>query len=133
MAFGRVCLIGDAAFVARPHAAAGTAKAAEDGWQLAQAIQTSPGDVVAALRAGNPHRWLWADRCLPAHAKRAAELKWTIPGELATRCRSAFIQLVIAQCYDSFTAYRKSEYATAAPCTTHALHLPLPGEDTEWC
>ena len=30
MAFGRVCLIGDAAFVARPHAAAGTAKAAED-------------------------------------------------------------------------------------------------------
>ena len=30
MAFGRVALIGDAAFAARPHAAAGTAKAAED-------------------------------------------------------------------------------------------------------
>ncbi len=54
MAFGRVCLIGDAAFVARPHAAAGTAKAAEDGWQLAQAIQTSPGDVVAALQRWEP-------------------------------------------------------------------------------
>ncbi|MEM7405545.1 MAG: FAD-dependent monooxygenase [Pseudomonadota bacterium] len=38
MVFGRVCLLGDAAFVARPHAAAGTAKAAEDGWQLACAL-----------------------------------------------------------------------------------------------
>jgi len=35
MAFGRICLLGDAAFVARPHAAAGTSKAAEDGWALA--------------------------------------------------------------------------------------------------
>jgi 2,6-dihydroxypyridine 3-monooxygenase len=38
MAFDRVCLIGDAACVARPHAAAGTAKAAEDGWVLAAAL-----------------------------------------------------------------------------------------------
>lgn len=38
MAFGRVCLLGDAAFVARPHAAAGTAKAAEDGWVLAKSL-----------------------------------------------------------------------------------------------
>jgi 2,6-dihydroxypyridine 3-monooxygenase len=38
MAFDRVCLIGDAACVARPHAAAGTAKAAEDGWALAAAL-----------------------------------------------------------------------------------------------
>lgn len=49
MAFGRVCLIGDAAFVARPHAAAGTAKAAEDGWQLSRALSTARGDVVMAL------------------------------------------------------------------------------------
>ncbi|MGH3341854.1 MAG: FAD-dependent monooxygenase, partial [Carbonactinosporaceae bacterium] len=32
MALGRVCLVGDAAFAARPHPAAGTAKAAADGW-----------------------------------------------------------------------------------------------------
>lgn len=38
MTFGRVCLLGDAAFVARPHAAAGTAKAAEDGWILAASL-----------------------------------------------------------------------------------------------
>jgi 2,6-dihydroxypyridine 3-monooxygenase len=49
MAFGRVCLIGDAAFTARPHAAAGTAKAAEDGWTLAQTLRTRDVDVVEAL------------------------------------------------------------------------------------
>jgi 2,6-dihydroxypyridine 3-monooxygenase len=38
VAFGRVCLVGDAAFVARPHAAAGTAKAADDAWALADAL-----------------------------------------------------------------------------------------------
>jgi len=38
MVFGRVCLLGDAAFAVRPHAAAGTAKAADDGWMLAAAL-----------------------------------------------------------------------------------------------
>lgn len=49
MAFGRVCLVGDAAIVARPHAAAGTAKAAADGWALAQALSERK-EVVAALK-----------------------------------------------------------------------------------
>ncbi|SEO20988.1 2-polyprenyl-6-methoxyphenol hydroxylase [Halogranum amylolyticum] len=40
MRFGRVCLLGDAAFVARPHTAAGTAKAAADGDALADALDT---------------------------------------------------------------------------------------------
>ena len=39
MVFQRICLLGDAAFVARPHAAAGSAKAAEDGWQLANLLE----------------------------------------------------------------------------------------------
>ncbi len=39
MAFGRVCLLGDAAFAARPHAAAGSAKAADDAWALDRALQ----------------------------------------------------------------------------------------------
>lgn len=39
MATSRVALLGDGAFSARPHAAAGTAKAAEDGWRLAAALQ----------------------------------------------------------------------------------------------
>jgi 2-polyprenyl-6-methoxyphenol hydroxylase-like FAD-dependent oxidoreductase len=49
MAFGRVAIIGDAAFVARPHVAAGVAKAADDAMTLAEAL-TGDEDVVAALR-----------------------------------------------------------------------------------
>ncbi|MFM8944593.1 MAG: monooxygenase [Actinomycetota bacterium] len=39
MAFGRACLLGDAAFLLRPHIAAGTAKACADAWALAGAIE----------------------------------------------------------------------------------------------
>ncbi|MDH3303039.1 MAG: FAD-dependent monooxygenase [Acidimicrobiia bacterium] len=39
MAFGRVCLMGDAAFAVRPHAAAGSAKAADDAWALDRALR----------------------------------------------------------------------------------------------
>jgi 2,6-dihydroxypyridine 3-monooxygenase len=49
MAFGRVCLIGDAAFALRPHAAAGTAKAAADAWALAEALAATQGEIRAAL------------------------------------------------------------------------------------
>jgi 2-polyprenyl-6-methoxyphenol hydroxylase-like FAD-dependent oxidoreductase len=44
MAFGRVAILGDAAFVARPHVAAGVSKAAEDAIALAAAIEAA-GDV----------------------------------------------------------------------------------------
>ena len=53
MVRGRACLIGDAAFAVRPHAAAGTAKAAEDGWMLAEHLRRAAGDVPAALRDWN--------------------------------------------------------------------------------
>ena len=49
MAFGRVAILGDAAFVARPHVAAGVSKAAEDADALAAALAQEP-DVAAALR-----------------------------------------------------------------------------------
>ncbi|MEN3299959.1 NAD-binding protein [Pseudonocardia sp.] len=51
MVFGRACLLGDAAFAVRPHAAAGTAKAAEDGWALATELEAAGGDVSKALAA----------------------------------------------------------------------------------
>ena len=38
MAFGRVAIIGDAAFVARPHVGAGVSKAADDAAALAEAL-----------------------------------------------------------------------------------------------
>jgi 2,6-dihydroxypyridine 3-monooxygenase len=68
MAFGRVCLVGDAAFVARPHAAAGTAKAAADGWALLQALTDAGGDVPAALRTWE-ERQLALGRQLVARAR----------------------------------------------------------------
>ena len=49
MAFGRIAILGDAAFVARPHVAAGVSKAADDAVALAQAL-TAPDDVASALR-----------------------------------------------------------------------------------
>jgi 2-polyprenyl-6-methoxyphenol hydroxylase-like FAD-dependent oxidoreductase len=50
IAFGRVALVGDAAFVARPHVGAGVTKAAEDAWALVEALDAHP-DVAEALLA----------------------------------------------------------------------------------
>jgi 2-polyprenyl-6-methoxyphenol hydroxylase-like FAD-dependent oxidoreductase len=49
IAFGRVALVGDAAFVARPHVASGVMKAAVDAESLADALAGSGDDVAAAL------------------------------------------------------------------------------------
>jgi 2-polyprenyl-6-methoxyphenol hydroxylase-like FAD-dependent oxidoreductase len=49
MAFGRVALIGDAAFVARPHVGAGVAKAAQDALALTRAL-AGGGDIPIALK-----------------------------------------------------------------------------------
>ena len=56
MARGRVCVIGDAAFAVRPHAAAGTAKACDDAFALRDALAAEQGDVKAALRRWEPGR-----------------------------------------------------------------------------
>ena len=49
LAFGRAAILGDAAFVARPHVAAGVIKAAEDALALAAALDAS-ADVEQALQ-----------------------------------------------------------------------------------
>ena len=49
MAFGRVAIVGDAAFVARPHVAAGVSKAADDAAALVEGLRAE-GDVAAGLR-----------------------------------------------------------------------------------
>jgi 2-polyprenyl-6-methoxyphenol hydroxylase-like FAD-dependent oxidoreductase len=48
LAFGRVAVIGDAAFVARPHVGAGVSKAADDAAALVRALDS--GDAETALR-----------------------------------------------------------------------------------
>ena len=69
MAFGRVCLLGDAAFAARPHAAAGTAKAAEDAWVLGEELLNAGGDVPAALQS-------WQHRQLKLGTELLARTRW---------------------------------------------------------
>jgi 2-polyprenyl-6-methoxyphenol hydroxylase-like FAD-dependent oxidoreductase len=49
MVFGRAAILGDAAFVARPHVGAGVTKAALDAFCLADAIMAAGGDLDAAL------------------------------------------------------------------------------------
>jgi 2-polyprenyl-6-methoxyphenol hydroxylase-like FAD-dependent oxidoreductase len=48
--FGRVALAGDAAFVARPHAGAGTTKAALDAACLADSLRDDGNDITAGLQ-----------------------------------------------------------------------------------
>jgi 2-polyprenyl-6-methoxyphenol hydroxylase-like FAD-dependent oxidoreductase len=50
MAVGRVAIIGDAAFVVRPHVGAGVTKAAQDAFTLAKSLREGNGDVSASLQ-----------------------------------------------------------------------------------
>ncbi|MEC4812900.1 MAG: FAD binding domain-containing protein [Scytonema sp. PMC 1069.18] len=54
IAFGRVCLIGDAAGVVRPHTDAATSKAIANAVELAQELQDAKGDVLEALSMWEP-------------------------------------------------------------------------------
>jgi 2,6-dihydroxypyridine 3-monooxygenase len=83
MAFGRVCLIGDAAFVARPHAAAGTAKAAADAGALADAIERHR-DVPTALALWEPRQLALGQQLLERNRRngRRSQFDGTwVPGD----------------------------------------------------
>lgn len=54
MTFGRVALVGDAAFIPRPHTAASTSKAAANALALADALMKYNHDVTKALPAWEP-------------------------------------------------------------------------------
>jgi 2-polyprenyl-6-methoxyphenol hydroxylase-like FAD-dependent oxidoreductase len=73
MAFGRVCLTGDAAFVPRPHTAASTAKAAANALALADCLSAAPSDVVETLRRWEPDQ-LALGQQLREHGKRLGDL-----------------------------------------------------------
>ncbi len=68
MAVGRVCLVGDAAFIPRPHTAASTSKAAGNAIALGEAITRHPGDLDSALAAWEPEQ-LELGRDLGRHGK----------------------------------------------------------------
>ena len=54
MVHGRVVLVGDAAFVPRPHTAASTSKAGANALALGRALQEFPDDITAALKGWEP-------------------------------------------------------------------------------
>lgn len=72
MAFGRVCLTGDAAFVPRPHTAASTAKAAANALSLADCMTAAKGDVIQALRQWEPAQLDYGEQ-LRVHGKRLGD------------------------------------------------------------
>ncbi len=68
MVFGRVALLGDAAFVARPHVIAGVTKAALDAQGLADALAGCGGDLAAGLARYDRERRAFGSSIV-AHAR----------------------------------------------------------------
>jgi 2-polyprenyl-6-methoxyphenol hydroxylase-like FAD-dependent oxidoreductase len=79
MAFGRAAIIGDAAFVARPHVGAGVAKAAQDALALMRALDAVP-DVALALKRMEATQQPFGRRVIA----RARELGACLQPRLAT-------------------------------------------------
>jgi 2-polyprenyl-6-methoxyphenol hydroxylase-like FAD-dependent oxidoreductase len=69
LALGRAVLLGDAAFVARPHVGMGVTKAALDALCLAKSIERSPEDLAGALERYDRLRGEFGRRCV-ARARR---------------------------------------------------------------
>lgn len=87
MAFGRVAIVGDAAFVARPHVGAGVAKAAEDSVALVDAL-VAEADVTHALKRFERERLSIGSRIV----RRARQLGAYIQAERATPEERAYAQ-----------------------------------------
>lgn len=68
MVFGRVALLGDSAFIARPHVAAGATKAALDAACLADSLAASGDDVDAGLARYERERLAFG-RAIVAHSR----------------------------------------------------------------
>jgi 2-polyprenyl-6-methoxyphenol hydroxylase-like FAD-dependent oxidoreductase len=91
MVFGRVALVGDAAFVARPHCGLGVTKAGADAVALADAL-TSAASVEAALASFNEKR-VRSGAAIVAHARRLgaymqAQIRTAREREMAERYRT---------------------------------------------
>jgi 2-polyprenyl-6-methoxyphenol hydroxylase-like FAD-dependent oxidoreductase len=105
LAFGRVAIIGDAAFVARPHVAAGVSKAADDAAALAQALDAD--DVGAALRRFEAQRLPDNKKIIERARHLGAYLQATQTAEERARsARHSIPQAVLAE-----TAVRDFLYA----------------------
>ena len=79
MVHGRAVLLGDAAFVVRPHTAAAAAKAAGDAMALADALHDDPDDIDRALQRHERQRLAYG-RSLSAYGVALAHGALTAPG-----------------------------------------------------
>ncbi len=96
LAFGRVAIIGDAAFVARPHVAAGVSKAADDAAALAEALD---GDnVEGALRRFEVQRLREGKKIIERARHLGAYLQATqTAAERARSARHSIPEAVLAE------------------------------------
>src|SRR5262245_37548829 len=83
LAIGRVALLGDAAFVARPHVGAGVTKAALDAMCLADAIRIAGDDLAAALAHYDRRQRRLGDWCVARGRQMGVRIRARLPGEPA--------------------------------------------------
>jgi len=91
MAFGRVALLGDAAFVARPHCGMGVTKAASDAMALVSALNSQAGIQDALAEYSRVRTQVGA--AIVQHARHLgaymqAQLKNEVDREMAERYRT---------------------------------------------
>lgn len=96
LAFGRVAIVGDAAFVARPHVGAGVSKAADDAAVLAQALDGD--DVESGLRQFEAERLPVGNRIIERARHLGAYLQATQTAEEQARSkRHSIPEAVLAE------------------------------------
>ena len=96
LAFGRAAIIGDAAFVARPHVAAGVSKAADDAAALTAALDSE--DVESALRRFESQRLPENKKIIERARHLGAYLQATQTAEERARsARHSIPQAVLAE------------------------------------
>jgi len=96
LAFGRAAVVGDAAFVARPHVGAGVSKAADDAAALAKALDGD--DVEAALRRFEAERLPVGNRIIERARHLGAYLQATQTAEERARSeRHSIPEAVLAE------------------------------------
>jgi 2-polyprenyl-6-methoxyphenol hydroxylase-like FAD-dependent oxidoreductase len=81
MVFGRVALMGDAAFVARPHGGMGVTKAAGDAMLLADALLAFPKDIDHALAVYEAERMRFGSLVVRCARELGAHMKQTFASD----------------------------------------------------
>jgi 2-polyprenyl-6-methoxyphenol hydroxylase-like FAD-dependent oxidoreductase len=96
IAFGRVALLGDAAFVARPHCGMGVTKGAGDAMALADWLRAASNDVPIALRAYEGRRLRFGSAVVAHGRELGAYLEGDTSAEAASHHTAEAVMREIA-------------------------------------